>query len=143
MRHSKISRMIRGAVAGLTTVVICAACFAAGADTGGGGKPRIGALKGPTAMGLAWLMAAQGDAYEFALAGAPDEMVAMFASGQVDIAALPTNMAAALYNKTNGGARLLALNTLGVLYVLERGDSVRTTADLAGKTLWATGQGGA
>jgi hypothetical protein len=57
----------------------------------------------------------------------------MFVSGQVDIAALPTNLAAAFYNKTGGSVQLLALNTLGVLYVLERGDDVQAAADL----LWS------
>ena len=101
---------------------------------------RLGALKGPTAMGMAELLHSHPDTYAVHFAGAPDEMVALLASGQVDIAALPTNLAATLYNKTNGGVQMLALNTLGVLYILERGDTIHTVADLADKTVWATGQ---
>jgi len=115
----------------------CAASLAGGTAD----KVRVGALRGPTAMGLAQLMATGQDAYDVILASTPDEMAAMIASGQVDIAAMPTNMAAALYNRTAGNVQILALNTLGVLYVLERGEEVGEVADLAGKTLWATGQG--
>ena len=62
-------------------------------------------------------------------------------SGSADIAAVATNLAATLANKTGGGLQVLAVNTLGVLYILERGNSVQSMADLAGKTLYATGQG--
>ena len=79
--------------------------------------------------------------YAFALAGAPDEAVAAVASGSADIAAVPTNLAATLYNKTNGNVQLLALNTLGVLHILEAGESIQSVEDLAGRTLYATGQG--
>lgn len=138
MRYSQWIRSLCGMLA---AALLAATCAASLADEGKADKVRLGALKGPTAMGLAQLMATRQDAYDIALAGAPDEMVAALASGQVDIAALPTNLAAALYNKTGGGVQLLALNTLGVLYVLERGDTVHSAADLAGKTLRATGQG--
>ena len=107
---------------------------------------RVAALKGPTAMGMVKLMddAAKGETandYEFTLAGSPDEIVGSIVQGEFDIAAVPTNLAATLYNKTQGKVRLMALNTLGVLYVVEAGDSVQTVADLAGKTVYATGKG--
>lgn len=54
---------------------------------------------------------------------------------------LPTNAAAALYAKTNGKIQVLAVNTLGVLYMLENGDSIQSVADLKGKTIYSTGQG--
>ncbi len=102
---------------------------------------RVAALKGPTGMGVAHMIATNDGTYEFQLAGAPDELTGAAINGSVDIAAVPTNLAAVLYNKTQGGVKLLALNTLGVLYVLEKGDTVHSVADLAGKTVVASGQG--
>lgn len=107
---------------------------------------QIAALKGPTALGMLNIMeAAEADSaanhYDFTLAGAADEIVAKIVSGELDIAAVPTNVGATLYNKTEGGVQLAALNTLGVLYILETGDSIQSVADLAGKTIVATGQG--
>ncbi len=104
-------------------------------------KPRVALLKGPTGMGAAHMMVENKENYEFALHGAPDELVGAIVSGSVDIAAVPTNLASVLYNKTKGNVNILALNTLGVLYVLERGDSVQSVADLAGKTVVTSGQG--
>lgn len=107
---------------------------------------RVAALKGPTAMGMVKLMedAAAGNTandYEFTLAGSPDEIVGSIIQGEFDIAAVPTNLAATLYNKTQGKVQLLALNTLGVLYVVEAGDTIRSIGDLAGKTVYSTGKG--
>ena len=61
--------------------------------------------------------------------------------GEYEIAALPTNLAAALYNKTEGALMIAAVNTLGVLYILENGNTIQSLQDLAGKTIYATGQG--
>ena len=61
--------------------------------------------------------------------------------GSVDIAAVPTNLAATLYNKTEGGIEVLAVNTLGVLYLVENGQSVSTIADLEGETVYLPGSG--
>ena len=107
---------------------------------------EIIALKGPTGMGLAPLMetAATGTAvgnYTFTLAGDPTQVSASVIKGEVDVACVPVNLASTLYNKTEGAYVCLAVNTLGVLHVLEAGDSVQSVADLAGKTLYATGQG--
>ena len=107
---------------------------------------RIAALKGPTGMGLVSLMANQ-DAgttindYSFSLSGTPDDIVAKLSSGEVDIAALPTNLAAVLYQKNSQNIQVLAINTLGVLYILEKGDTIHSLADLSGRELLATGQG--
>lgn len=106
---------------------------------------NVGVLKGPTGIGAAMLMesAANGEAannYAFTLAAAPTDLTAAVISGELDICALPTNVAANLYAKTNGEVKLLALNTLGVLYILENGESITDVASLAGKTIYATGQ---
>lgn len=106
---------------------------------------RVAMLKGPTGLGAAYLMdrdLAEDPAmeYTFTLMAEPTEAVAALTKGEVDIAALPTNLAAVLYHK-NEDVQLLCLNTYGVLYILENGFDVNFLADLAGKTLYATGQG--
>lgn len=107
---------------------------------------NIAALKGPTAVGMLQLMenndaGTAANDYNFTLAGAPDEIVGKIVSGELDIAAVPTNLGATLFNKTKGGVQLAALNTMGVLYILEKGDTIQSVADLEGKTIYATGQG--
>ncbi len=107
---------------------------------------NVAALKGPTGIGMVKLMqdAKNGESsnqYNFTLAGAPDEVTAKFIKGEFDIAAVPVNLAATLYNKMEGNVQVLAINTLGVLYILENGDTVHSIADLKGKTLYATGKG--
>ena len=107
---------------------------------------NVAFLKGPTGMGAAKLMADAGagttqNAYSFTLAGAADVVTGQLVSGELDMAALPTNAIAALYQKTEGGVQALAVNTLGVLYILERGESVQALSDLDGKTILSSGQG--
>ena len=100
---------------------------------------KIGALKGPTAMGMAQLLDADG--YDFTIAASPDEIVPMVVQGNLDIAAVPANLAATLYQKTEKDVSVLAVNTLGVLYIVENGDSVKSVEDLKGKTIYASGKG--
>ena len=102
---------------------------------------RVAALKGPTGMGLAYLMQENSSEFPVELLDAPDVVTGKFINGEVDIAAVPVNLAAVLSNKTEGEAVMIAVNTLGVLYILENGETVQSMADLAGKTLYATGQG--
>ncbi|MHB1453033.1 MAG: ABC transporter substrate-binding protein [Saccharofermentanales bacterium] len=107
---------------------------------------RIATLKGPTGMGMVKLFDDNDNKlttnrYETLIVGTPDEIVGKISSGELDIAAVPTNLASTLYNKTSGNVQLLAINTLGVLYILEKGDTVRTVADLKGKKLYASGKG--
>ena len=102
---------------------------------------RVGALKGPTAMGMVQMMADKADAYEFTLAAAPDEIVPLLVKGELDIAAVPANLGSVLYNNTQGAVKALAINTLGVLYIVERGDTVHSVADLKGHTLVTAGKG--
>lgn len=109
---------------------------------------RIGALNGPTAMGLVKLMSDNDNGlsqncYEFTLQSEAPAFAAALAKGETDIAAVPANLASVIYNNTNGAVKLLAINTLGVLYIVERGESIKDLTDLAGKTLYATGEGAA
>lgn len=104
------------------------------------------ALKGPTGMGLAKLMSdndadSAANDYTFTLAGDPTQVSAAVIKGETDIACVPVNLASTLYSKTEGKYICLAINTLGVLHILEVGDSIQSIGDLAGKTLYATGQG--
>ena len=104
--------------------------------------PRVAALKGPTAMGMVKMMSDAPDAYEFTISAAIDEITPKLVKGEVDIAAVPANMASVLYNNTEGAVKVLAINTLGVLYIVENGDSgVSSIADLKGRTLYASGKG--
>ncbi len=103
---------------------------------------NVGMLKGPTGVGSVYLMDGEyEDTYEFTITSEATDFVAKLSNGDLDIAALPTNVAASLYNKTNGGVQIIALNTLGVLYVLENGDTINSVSDLAGKTIYVHGQG--
>ena len=113
---------------------------------------RVAALKGPTAMGMVKLMsdsdaAAEsgeetiGNTYEFTLAASADEVSPKLMQGELDIACVPANLASVLYNRTEGGIVTLAVNTLGVLYIVENGNAVASMADLAGKTIVASGKG--
>lgn len=101
---------------------------------------RVAALKGPTAMGLVELMH-DGEDYAFTLAASADEITPKLIQGELDIAAVPANLAAVLYNSTSGGVRVLAVNTLGVLYIVERGERIQSVEDLRGRTIYTAGKG--
>lgn len=107
---------------------------------------RIGGLKGPTSMGLVKVMednenGAAANDYAFTIAGSADEVTPKLIQGELDIAAVPANLASVLYNNTDGAVQLLAVNTLGVIYIVEKGETIQSVADLAGKTIYATGKG--
>ena len=111
-----------------------------------GVKIRVAAMNGPTGMGMARLAdQVRNDMLPYecdvTFSGSPDDVRAGLLSGELDIAAVPVNMAAALYNKTGGEILTAAANTLGVLYIVEKGDTVQSMADLAGKKILAAGQG--
>ena len=129
--------MLRKMICLIAALALCLLPAAALAE----GQPRVGALKGPTAMGMVKMMKDKADDYTFTLLAAPDEIVPMIVKGELDIAAVPANLASVLYNKTEGGLKVLNINTLGVLYILERGDSIQSVADLKGRTLYASGKG--
>lgn len=120
-----------------------------GNETFQGAEVRVAALSGSTGLGMAKLMAdaEAGTAvnkYTFEVFDAPETLFPEITAKEkkYDIAALPTNVAAKLYNKTNGELQILAVNTLGVLYMLEIGtQTVKSVSDLRGKTVYTTGQG--
>ena len=108
---------------------------------------RAAALKGPTAMGLVKFMdeaeagTVSDNDYSFQIAASPDELTPQIAQGSLDIACVPANLASVLYNNTDGAVRVLAVNTLGVLYICDSNGSIQSVADLAGKTIYASGKG--
>ena len=102
---------------------------------------RIAALKGPTGMGMVKLIGDEYPHYIVSIEASPDALTPRFISGDVDVAAVPINLASVLYNKLEGDVVVLAVNTLGVLYILENGNEISSFADLNGKDVYATGQG--
>lgn len=103
---------------------------------------RVAGLKGPTTMGLVNLMESEeGANYTFSMYGAADEIVPLLVKGELDAAAVPANLAATLYQKTQGQVEVACVNTLGVLYIVENGDTVQSVVDLKGQTIVTTGKG--
>lgn len=126
------------------------ASFAVGCDGIGGKKDpstiRIAGLRGPTSIGMVKLMEDSSadktaNNYEFSVYATADEVTPKLIQGELDMAAVPANLASVLYNNTDGAIRILAVNTLGVIYITELGDTVGSIEDLKGKTLLATGKG--
>ena len=107
---------------------------------------HIAAMSGPTAIGMVKLMQDAEDGntdfpYEFQIFGTADEVSTGLIQGTLDMAAVPCNLAAVLYQKTEGQIQIAAINTLGVLYILETGETIQSVEDLRGKTIYSTGQG--
>ena len=102
---------------------------------------NVAALKGPTAMGMVKMMEDHASEYNFTIASAIDEMTPKLVKGELDIAAVPANLASVLYNNTKGPVQVLAINTLGVLYIVENGSTVASVQDLRGRTIFASGKG--
>ena len=107
---------------------------------------KVAVLKGPTAIAMVNLMSKSdkneaGLSYNFQIAGAADEITADLIKGNIKIAAVPANLASVLYNKTEGGIKVAAINNLGVLYIVELGNEISSVADLKGKTIYSTGKG--
>lgn len=109
---------------------------------------NIANLKGPTAIGMVnFMFRVHTDEifdnnYNFSIITATDEVTTSLVKGDLDIASVPANLASVLYNNTDGGVQVLAINTLGVLYILENGDNITDIASLKGKTIISAGKGG-
>ena len=115
-------------------------------DTESSDAVNVSLLKGPTGMGAVMLMKDQEEGqsegnYNFTIESAADDVVSKVINGETDIAAVPSNAAAALYNKTEGNIEIAAVNAMGMLYYLQTGDDVNSVTDLAGKTITSSGQG--
>lgn len=103
---------------------------------------RVASLKGPTSMGLSALMTSDNEHYAFNIYAAADEIVPLVAKGEVDIALVPANLAATLYQKTSGAIEVANINTLSVLQVVTPGDvEMSDLTALKGRTIYMTGKG--
>lgn len=103
---------------------------------------QVASLKGPTSMGLSALMTSENEHYEFNIYAAADEIVPLVVKGEVDIALVPANLAATLYQKTNSAIEVANINTLSVLQVVTPGDvEMSDLTALKGKTIYMTGKG--
>ena len=135
----------------LIALICMTSVFAAGAKEEAYVTPRVeelppmkvAGIKGPTGMGLVGIMDSdrEGERYEFTIQAKPDTIIPMVVKGEVDAACVPANIASVLYNQTNGGVKVCGINTLGVVYIAEKGDTVHSIEDLRGKTIYSAGKG--
>lgn len=147
---------ILGVLLASTLLAGCSGGSAAASSTASSPSPsasaepvdvHVSAMKGPTAMGMVKMMddADNGEIksnnYSFEILSNVDEIAPKVAQKEVDIAAVPANLGSVLYNNTDKGVVALAVNTLGVLYICETGDSIHSVSDLAGRTIYAAGKG--
>lgn len=109
---------------------------------------NVGSLKGPTTISLAKMIEDEDDYdsddlahYNFEMFTMPEEIVTKLSNDELDIAAIPANLASTLYNKTEGKIQVAAINTFGVIYIVDNSDSINTINDLEGKTIYAVGKG--
>lgn len=111
---------------------------------------RLAVISGPTGIGAAKLLSDSDqdqtvNHYAYTIATDNNEVVSGLTSqnGEFDIAMVASNLAANLYNKTEGDVKILALGTQGVLHILEGkgGNTIQSMADLKGKTIYTMGQG--
>ncbi len=133
----------------LLSLILCVALLLVSCSGGASdekAKIKVGALKGPSSIGMVSLMDRNNknessNAYDFYIAGAADDIVAKVSSGELDVAAVPTNLASTLYNKTSGNVLIACVSTLGSLYLLENGNTINSAEDLRGKEIYNTGRG--
>ena len=151
---TKVKKIISMALAAVMMLSLCACGNAAKQDETTAApttayqsvKMNVLGLKGPTGMGMAKLIADDkasktANDYNVSIIADPTQIASAITTGEQDIVACPLNMSAALYNKTKGGVQVLAVNTLGTLYILDKTGTVKSLADLKGKTIVTSGQG--
>ncbi len=153
MRKNIMKKLLSALLIAVMCLVSLASCKTGETPTGTGTTDdvtvNVAVMKGPTAIGMVKLMDdADGgratNSYKFTVAGTADEISPKLIQGQLDIAAVPANLASVLYNRTKDtedGIRILAVNTLGVLYIVSTSDEITSVEDLRGKTIYSTGKG--
>ena len=157
-RRTRAKRVLAIALTLIVALGTLAGCMAQEGDEDDGSQQeatvsqviKIAALNGPTGMGMAPLVG-ETDKYEITVYQAPDEVLAKVIKGEVDVAAVPSNVASVLYNKTEGGVQAAAIQTGGTLYLMENpaegteavvGETAADLAQLKGRTIYGSGQGG-
>ena len=139
--------MLKKILSVVLAAVLLLASAAVSAEVTEKATVRLGGLKGPTSMGMVKLLednenGLTANHYEFSLAGSPNDLTPALLKGDLDVLAVPVNLGAILFGKSGGAVQLAAVNTLGVLYIVEKGgETVQSLEDLKGKTLYATGKG--
>ena len=134
-----MKRFFKAFIACMAIIFVMGGCGKAKADDT---VVRVGSLKGPTSIGLVKLIHDSADSnYNFTMETQADVLISSVASGDLDIALIPANVASVLYKKTNGGIAVIDINTLGVLYMVSGDESITSLADLEGKTVYTTGAG--
>ncbi len=103
-------------------------------------KTKVAALSDALGFGLAKLSKDRDYAYEVKEYSDSSEIVSLLKKGETDIASLPVDLAAKLYKETNGGIKILSVNTLGMLFCIENGNAIKSFDDLRGKTVKAVGK---
>lgn len=151
-----MKRIFTTMMAAVLTLSLLAGCGQQAQQNAAAGQPavtagyedgvttRVAALKGPTSMGLVCLMKeneSEGAHYTFDMYTAGDEIVPLIAKGEVDIALVPTNLAATLYQKTEGGVQVLDVNAGNVLYAVSHDEAITDLNGLKGKIVYMTGKG--
>ena len=101
---------------------------------------NVAVMNGPTGMGMVDLMGNEN--YNIEVFQAPTDAVPKIISGEIDVACLPSNMAAVLYNKTEGQVVCISPMVMGVLHILGNNVEITSLEDLRGKTIVSSGQGG-
>jgi len=153
MKKNNKKQVIRGnKIRNLWSLLLVAGLLFSTLLTGCGGRKTesvavsVGALKGPTSMGLVSQMEKSekgeiADAYQFTMETAADTLVGMMVKGDLDIALIPANVASILYRKTEGQITVIDVNTLSVLYMLSSNHDIKSFDDLRGQTIYLTGKG--
>jgi len=140
MKQKRLNLLVLATVFALLCASICGC--GASMDEAKTTTLRVGSMKGPTSMGLLFLMEkATQNTYEFQMATAADELLPLMVKGELDIALVPANVASILYQKTEGGISVINVNTLGVLYMVSGDTTVTGMEDLKGRTVYLTGKG--
>ncbi len=146
MRKMKKMKKILSVLLGTIMVLSVVAGCAPKPQEIKGGNINIAALKGPTAMGIVSLLDKSDkketkNTYSYEILGSGDEVVAKIVKGELDIAMIPANLASVLYNNTKGEISVIAINNLGVVYIVDTTGEIKTIADLKGKEILAVGKG--
>lgn len=111
---------------------------------------NVGLIMGPPSMGLGWLIHENEEGntfnhYNFDVAGVDYSAVsASLNQGDYDIATVPSNVAAILYNNPDmkEKVKVISIGNLGLLYVLTTDPTISTMEDLKGRTVYSIGEGG-
>ena len=131
--HLKTRKNIFSIAIACTLAIGAILCFASCEKSN---KICVGSLYGPTSVSL--LQLTGNEAYELKAVAQTDALVADIASEKLDIALLPSNLAANLYQKTKGGIKVIDVNTAGVLKFISQDDTIDSLRD---KNLYTTGKG--